>query len=69
MSSGRHRFKQTDVSRAIRAAKAAGVDVARVKFDKDGGFVLEMNKECEATADDGELEKWMANRARETQGH
>ncbi len=33
---GPNAFKQHDVTRAIKAAKAAGVDVAGVEIDKDG---------------------------------
>ena len=29
-------FKQRDVTRAVKAAKAAGIEVARVKITKDG---------------------------------
>jgi hypothetical protein len=33
-------FKQGDVTRAVRAVKAAGLDVARVEVDKDGKVVV-----------------------------
>jgi hypothetical protein len=38
-------FRQQDVTRAFRAAKAAGVRVARVEIDRDGKIVI-------VTADD-----------------
>jgi hypothetical protein len=33
-------FRQHDVTRAIRAAAAAGVKVARVEIDRDGKIVI-----------------------------
>lgn len=33
-------FRQGDVTRLLRAAKAAGYEEAEVKFDKDGQFRL-----------------------------
>ena len=33
-------FKQRDMTRAIRAAVAAGVEVARIEVDKDGRIVV-----------------------------
>jgi hypothetical protein len=33
-------FRQSDVTRALRAAKAAGVDVARIEIDPDGKIVI-----------------------------
>lgn len=33
-------FRQQDVTRAIRAAAAAGVEIASVEIDKDGKIVV-----------------------------
>lgn len=33
-------FQESDLSRALRAARKAGLDVARVEIDKDGKIVL-----------------------------
>jgi hypothetical protein len=33
-------FRQADVTRALRAAKAAGVDIARIEIAKDGRIVI-----------------------------
>jgi hypothetical protein len=33
-------FSQRDVTRAIKATKAAGVDIARVEIAKDGRIVI-----------------------------
>jgi hypothetical protein len=43
MSRGPYKFKQTDVTRAIRGAHAAGVQVARVVIDSDGRIVVELD--------------------------
>jgi hypothetical protein len=48
MSRGPLTFKQTDVTRAIKAAVAAGVEVARVEVDKDGRIIV-IAKGSEAT--------------------
>jgi hypothetical protein len=37
---GPNTFKQHDVTRAVRAVQAAGVEVARVEVDKDGKIVV-----------------------------
>ena len=37
-------FRQTDVTRALRAAKAAGVDVQRFEIDRDGKIVVVAGK-------------------------
>jgi hypothetical protein len=34
------KFRQQDVTRAIRAAIAAGVDIARIEVAKDGRIVI-----------------------------
>jgi hypothetical protein len=36
MARGQLTFRQTDVTRAVKAVVAAGVEVARVEVDKDG---------------------------------
>jgi len=40
MSRGPHSFKQGDVTRAIKAVRAAGVEVLRVEVDKAGKIVV-----------------------------
>jgi hypothetical protein len=37
-------FRQADVTKAIKAAAAAGVDIARVEIDKSGRIVIVANK-------------------------
>jgi hypothetical protein len=40
MPRGRCNFRQGDVTRAIRAAGAAGREVHRVEIDRDGKIIL-----------------------------
>jgi len=37
-------FRQSDVTRAVKAVVAAGVEVARVEVDKDGRIVVVAGK-------------------------
>jgi hypothetical protein len=45
-------FRETDVRRAVKAVRAAGVEIARVVFPKDGSFVVVPGKPIEAIQDD-----------------
>lgn len=40
MGRGPNTFRQRDVSRAYRAARKAGADVARIEIDKDGKIIV-----------------------------
>jgi hypothetical protein len=56
-------FRQTDLTRAIKAARNAGVGVARAEIAKDGKIIIIIGETCEANADieltpDDELERW-----------
>jgi hypothetical protein len=44
MSRGPSTFKQSDVTKAVKAVVAAGVDVARVEVDKEGRIVVVAGK-------------------------
>jgi len=44
MARGPCTFKQQDVTRALRATAAAGIEVRRVEIDKDGKIVLVTGK-------------------------
>jgi hypothetical protein len=63
MSRGSITFRQTDLTRAIKAARNAGVNVARAEIGKDGKIVIVIGEtggvstEIELTPDD-ELERW-----------
>jgi hypothetical protein len=34
------KFRQTDLTRALRGARAAGVEIARVEIDNDGRIIV-----------------------------
>ena len=48
MGHGRCTFKETDLTRALRAAKKAGADVVRAEIARDGQIVLVLKKDDEA---------------------
>ena len=61
MSRGAHTFKQSDLTRALRGAKAAGVEVSRIKIAKDGTIEIKVLEETvEAEANKGEGTEWDA---------
>jgi hypothetical protein len=40
VSRGPSTFKQTDLTRAIKGARAAGIDVARIELNKNGRIII-----------------------------
>ena len=55
-------FRQQDVTRAVKAVVAAGVDIARVEIDRAGKIVIIAAKASTTEKDDldTELEEWEA---------
>jgi hypothetical protein len=57
-------FRQQDVTRAVKAVAAAGVDIARVEIDSAGKIVIVTGKALEPTSTqdelDRELQEWEA---------
>jgi hypothetical protein len=47
MGHGRCTFREVDLIRALRAARKAGVDVARAEVERDGKIVLVLKKDGE----------------------
>lgn len=37
-------FKQSDLTRAIKAAQAAGIEVSRIEIDREGKIVVVIGK-------------------------
>ena len=48
MGHGRCTFKEVDLTRALRAAKKAGADVARAEVARDGKIVLVLKNDGQA---------------------
>jgi hypothetical protein len=44
MARGQCTFKQGDITKAVKAVVAAGIEVARVEVDKDGRIVVVAGK-------------------------
>ena len=68
MSRSTSTFRQSDLTRAIRGVRNAGVDVARAEIARDGKIVIvvgeagNVNSNCELTPDD-ELKRWRSKNA------
>jgi hypothetical protein len=58
-------FRQADVTRAVKAAKAAGIKVTRVEITKDGKIAIVTSEQVPADECD-ELDKWVKIHANET---
>ena len=58
------KFKQRDVTRAVRGVAAAGIGVSRVEIDKDGKIVVVLNSEANKLVPEGksELDNWLIGR-------
>jgi len=58
MSRGVQNFKLTDLRRALRAAKAEGLDVASCRISKDGSIEVQVGKPATEAALAGETNEW-----------
>jgi hypothetical protein len=58
MGHGPATFKETDLTRALRAARKAGADVGRVEIGRDGRIVLVLKNGDEVSPEDNEWDKW-----------
>jgi hypothetical protein len=50
-------FRQRDVTKAVKAVAAAGVDVARVEIDRNGKIIVITGKSAETT-EDAQRNEW-----------
>lgn len=55
-------FKHCDIVRAVKAVRAAGLDVARTEIGPDGRIVIVHKAEISAEPADAALENYMAKR-------
>lgn len=58
MARSRATFRQQDVTRALRGAAAAGVNIARVEIDKAGKIVIVTGTAPDARGDGKEGNEW-----------
>ena len=59
MARGNCTFRQRDMAAAIRAARAAGIEIAKVEVDKDGKIIIVAGKPVE-TGDATTTNEWDA---------
>jgi hypothetical protein len=57
MAHGRLKFRQRDLTRAVRGARAAGLSVAKVEIDADGRIVIVVGTPAE-TVERPALNEW-----------
>jgi len=53
-------FRQTDLARAVRGARAAGVEVARIEVGRDGKIVVIVGKPESADTTKDPVNEWDA---------
>lgn len=53
-------FKQADIKRAIRAARAAGLEIERTEIRRDGRIVLIHKPRIPDDTSDAALQEWKA---------
>ena len=58
MARGLLKFRQQDVTRAIKATSAAGVGIARVEIDNAGKIVIVTTEAPDARSDSQERNEW-----------
>ena len=59
-------FKQADLQRALRAARAAGVEVERVEIDAATGRIIIVIARGTDAVNGNALDDWLAKHARST---
>ena len=57
MARGTCTFRQRDVTKAVKAVAAAGVEIARVEIDRNGKIIVIMGKPAE-TAEGTQRNEW-----------
>jgi hypothetical protein len=65
MGKGTRTFRETDVARAVRGARKAGLDIAAVRVEQDGAIEIVVGGKAAAgpaSDTDGELAEFEAHR-------
>ena len=62
------RFRQSDLTRALKGAIAAGIKIASIEIDPAGKIVI-MTGTNELVASTSALDKWMTKDADQAEGH
>jgi hypothetical protein len=57
MSHGAYRFRESEVRRAIKAARSAGMEIARIELNKDGAIVVVPGKPGDLGSDGASNDK------------
>jgi hypothetical protein len=60
-------FRQADLQRALRAAKAAGIAIERIEIDPASGRIVIVTKGDNPAEFGNPLDDWLAKNARQTQ--
>jgi hypothetical protein len=60
-------FRQSDLTRAVKAVTAAGVGIARVEIDKAGKIIIITGETTDqpGQASGNDLDNWIAKRAKD----
>jgi hypothetical protein len=61
---GRVRFRQADIQRALRAAKAEGIAINRIEIEPASGKIIVITKNAEGAGSGTPLDVWLAKHAR-----
>ena len=59
MSGRKCTFRQSDLTRALRAARAAGVDIFEVKINTITGNIVIVTNDAQLTEQVGDLDGWL----------
>jgi hypothetical protein len=59
-------FRETDVRRAIKAARASGIDIARLEIEPVTGKITIMTSSSSGAEKITDLDRWVAEHARKT---
>jgi len=62
-------FRQHDLARALRAAKAAGIDIERIEIEPASGRILLVASTGDAVDPATPVDIWLAKNARSAQGN